>query len=219
MQSPPDLKPGTTSPCPGCGRPVALSAQLCTHCGQHIRAGVQLETNLGRPEHTAPPPIPSIAPGPGRFREAPIDEAGRRIRLKGILILVICLSITMGTKALADGGEEAVHYAIRFGITTAAAWGVCLLESMVFLEIGVGVLLAALGIAASIATGDSVQHIMHYTAIPTLAWVLAAFVCIFLLADLLEIEYHDAAFLGLAIYLVKAILTWTLFASMFDPPK
>ena len=86
-----------------------------------------------------------------------------------------------------------------------------------FIEFGVGLLQGALGIAAACAAGDLVQHTLHYTAIPTLAWVAACIVCLFCLADLLDIEFHDAAFVALGMYLLKLILHWTLFLTMFEP--
>ncbi len=214
---PAELKPNATFPCPGCGRPVGRGAALCTHCGQQVRAETQLETRIGKPEHTAPPPIPTIAPGPGRFRAAPTDENARRILIKGLLILVLCSGIVVGWKLGESGKEEASNYLIRLGVFIAVSWGVCILEAITFVELGVGILQAALGVAAAAAAGDLTQHIIHYTAIPTLAWVAACMVCLFCLADLLDIEYHDAAFMALAMYTVKVILTWTLFASMFEP--
>lgn len=212
-------KPIPTSPCPGCGRPVARTVDLCTSCGQQIRSGSQLQTKLGKPEHTGPPPIPAIAPGPGRFREAPIDENGRRILRKAAIMLILCAGVVVAWKGAESGRQEVLNYLIRLGIFIGAAWGVCLLESITFIELGVGIAQAAIGVAAACAAGDLTQHIIHYTAIPTLAWVAACIVCLFCLADLLDIEFHDAAFVSLAIYLAKVILSWTLFQSMFEPPQ
>ena len=207
----------TTSPCPGCGRPVEHSALLCTHCGQHIRAGVQLDTKLAKPEYTAPPPIPPIAPGPARFRQAPVDEHGRRLLYKSIAMIPLCAMIVVAWKWGEDGPQEAGHDLTRLGISIAVAWGICILEAITFLEVGVGIIQTALGIAAALAAGDLTQHILHYIPLAILPIIGGCIVCLFWLADLLDIDYSDATFLALAIYLAKVILTWTLFRTMFAP--
>jgi hypothetical protein len=196
---------------------VAHAAVLCTHCGQQVRAETQLQTRVGKAEHTAPPPIPAIAPGPSRFREAPTDENGRRILRKSLLMLILCAGIVVSWKAGENGKQEALDYLVRLGIFVGGACGICLLFAITFVEVCVGVLRAVLGVAASCAAGDLTQHLLHYIPLPALPWVFACMVCIFCLADLLDLDYHDAAFIGLSIYLLKVILTWSLFASMFPP--
>ena len=207
----------TTRPCPGCGRPAPVEAKICTHCGQQLRAGgEQLETTIGKPEHSGLPPIPAIAPGPSRFRPAPIDYEGRWRMFRSVVTIIACLGITCLWKWADSAPEETViPYLIRYSIAVAGAWVICAMGAMMFIEVGASFLGAALGVAAAIAAGDLAQHAIHYTLVPTLAWVAACTVCIFVLADVLDIELPESAFLSLLIYLMKWILSITFFASMF----
>lgn len=213
--SPPARAP-TTFPCPGCGRPVAEGSAICTQCGQQIGREEQLQTRIKRPE-AGLPPIPAIAPGPAAFRDAPVDPLAARERLKPIIILAASLAIVCAWKFAADGPAEASGYLLRYAITLAGALAVVAMGAMIFVEVGVSIPLAALGVAAAIAGGDLIQHAIHYTLMPALAWVAAIVACLMMLADFLELDFPDAVFLGFAIYLLKWVLKITLFAAMFEP--
>lgn len=211
---PPSPAPGQTFPCPGCGRPVAVGSVICTQCGQQIGRPEQFETRVGRPEPGLPP-IPPVAPGPSRFRDPKPDPFGRREALKPFIALPVSLLIILLWKGLEDGAGEAGAYLIRYGITAVGAILIVAMGAMMFIEVGASAGLAIVAIAAAVAGGDLVQHILHYTLMPALAWVAAIFTCLAMLADFLDIDVPDAVFLTFGIYLLKWILKMTLFASMF----
>lgn len=209
--------PPTTFPCPGCGRPVAVGAVLCTHCGQHIGREEQLETRLGRPERGLAP-IPAVAPGPAAFRDAPKDPLARSEVLKPFIVLALSLAVVTLWKLAEDGPPEAAGYLLRYAITLAGGLAIALTAALTFVEVGVSIPLAAASIAAAIAGGDLTQHIIHYTLMPALAWMAAIGVCLALLADFLDIDLPEAVFLAFAIYLLKWALKFMIFDAMFAAP-
>lgn len=216
MPSAPRPQQTATTPCPGCGRPVAATAAICTSCGQKVRSDEQLQTKLGRPEASGPPPIPAIAPGPGRFRGKQIDHEGRRLMVKAAIMAVVGVGLIMIWKAAAaeeSRAAEALGYLARYAITVVGAWGICMIMSLMFLEPGVTMPQALLGLAGAIGAADFAQHACNgvVPVLPTLAWVLAIMVCVPTIADLLDMDYPDAAFLMLGTYLYKVILKFTLF--------
>jgi hypothetical protein len=196
---------------------VVRGSAICTQCGQRIGREEQLETRMGRPERGLPP-IPEVAPGPAHFREAPVDPLARREMLKPVFVLIGSLAIVAAWKAAADGPAEAGGYVLRYGITAAGAIVLLAMGAMMFIEVGVSALLAALGVGAAIAGADLVQHTLHYTLMPALAWTAAIGACLMMLADFLDIDLPDAVFLGFAIYLLKWVLKFTLFDAMFGAP-
>jgi hypothetical protein len=206
--------PFTTSPCPGCGRPVAVGSALCTQCGQQVSKEEQLTTKIGRPERGLAP-IPAIAPGPARFRKTPDDALARREAMKPFIVLIVALLAVMAWKGGLYGPGEVANYLIRYAITLGGAVLILGLGALTIIEVGTSAIMAVVGIAAALAGADLLQHALHYLYLGILPWV-AAFIAVFLmLAEFLDLEFPDAAYLAIAIIFMKVALSMTLFTAMF----
>lgn len=212
-----EIKPGTTRPCPGCGRPVLLDAAICTHCGQVIGREEQLETELKKARKDGLPPIPKIAPGPAAFREPDPDIDGIRMWKRALAYFAFSMLIVLAWKGSTEGAQEVLAYLYRYGVTVAGALGIAALCGLMFVDFGVSWRLAAFGVAAAIVSGDFVQHtIISITPLLLpVAWVLAIVICLFCLYDITDIEIPEAALLTFMFYLLKVVLKFTLFSAMF----
>ena len=212
-----ELKPGTTRPCPGCGRPVLLQAAICTHCGQMIGREEQLATELKKAKKDGLPPIPKIAPGPGTFREPDADLDGIRMWQRAVAYFAFCMLVLVCWKGTSEGAGEMMAYLYRYGVTVAGAVAIAALCAMMFIDFGVSWRLTVFGVATAIVTGDFVQHtIISITPLlMPIAWALAIVACMFCLYDITDIEIPEAALLTFLIYLMKVVLKFTLFAGMF----
>jgi hypothetical protein len=199
---------------------VEARAAICIQCGQRIGKEDQVETKMGRPEKWLAP-IPAVAPGPARFREAAEDPLGRSEARKPVTVLAAALAAlvvwkTADAETAGAGLTEAGAYLVRYGITVACAVGVTAILAAMLIEMGVGAARVLLAVGAALAAADLVQHALHYLpALGILPWIAAFGVCLMMLTDFLDIDLTDSVFLTLAIYVLKWILKATLFEAMF----
>ncbi|MBL9031046.1 MAG: hypothetical protein JNM80_05005 [Phycisphaerae bacterium] len=203
--------PVATRPCAGCGHPVETSAKVCVRCGHIAETGGQARTKQG---------VERLPPPPPRFQvHARNPDAGLRPYRKPMVLMLVLLGSTALWKYGMHGGDEAAGYLVRYGITLAVAILVFAVAALTFVDYSGPLVVTALSIAAALAGADLVQHALHYTLIPTLAWTAAFVTYCGCVSSSLELDMPDAVFVGLGTYLAKLILKWTLFVEMFPQPS
>lgn len=205
-----------TSPCPGCGWPLAVRAAVCTKCGYSKQTGTHVDVKRG--EEKKPEAKPDL-----RFQTFQHDPMTSRGAWKfAIGVLVVSLAIC-GAFKLADGGSAALGlFLMRFAVSTGMAVGVYLFFCLLSVEYAgpwpLMIIRVGAAMAAAMATQQTLLTVLTAVPILQLLWIVA-FVSAFavyvgFIVELLDVDMQDSIFITLLTLVGQLLLVLIAFPAL-----
>lgn len=203
-----------------------LPIPACPHCRYELK-GLPLRGTCPECGGTYSLSLPGLQPGSmppsSRYQRYAYDAGlDRRAIIRAAALSVTSVAIIAAWKAAAakeDGPQEAVNFLIRFGISLGAALVVyiaCMATGII--EPTGSLKRGAIGVTGALAAALLTQHITA-EAVPALLgvpWLLGLIVFLGLAADLLELDFTEAALFAVFILGTRVMLKFTLFDHMFQ---
>lgn len=202
------------SPCPSCGfderaglspstvigkRPIGKSGMTCAKCGYDM---------TGLPSPRCPECGTVVI---AKNRRAYDREESRRIAIETYRTPLLMLGIGGGilflTALFTAGFAGAAILMLSYAVQVPIGLAVFLFCCMLWIGFDAPIHLTALRLAAIYTVVDLVYHVIGYfLPFPILTWFIAVIVYIGLLSELLEMEWQDAAMVGVLTYAAKVII-------------
>ncbi len=203
----------TTSPCPGCGHPLAADAAICTTCGYNTRTGQAVTTRKASASD------PDIAPGDDPLVKASRQERRRQKTLttqmeyiKPLIYMVVGLGITCTLLMNRGGTDDVARYLLAYSISIPCAVAGFCFCCILWLGFDAPLPLTAVRLAGIYAIADIFFYGLSFRYLALLGFiglgvrfVVPVVVSAGLMMHLMDMDHEDAMIASVITFIIRFV--------------